>query len=102
MEDASPNFWVNIGGSPRNVAMRRERYAIDGGLAVQLIDEADGMPYATVSINVEGLDLAKDEFVFKTYSENEGLREAMIEAGIVERTGRWAGVGPICRLLGRE
>ena len=64
------------------------------------------MDYATASINVVGVRLADDEFVFKTYSENDGLLEAMIAAGIVQKTGRSVEVGmagrqPICRLLKR-
>ncbi len=88
------------------LSVRTESY-LHGGLAVQLIDESDGLDYATVSINVEGVRLADDEFVFKTYSENDGLLEAMVHAGIVEKTGRVVEVGmagsqPICRLLKRR
>lgn len=72
---------------------------VHGGLAVQLTDESDGEFFTTVSIFVHGLELANDEFVFKTYSENEGLLDAMLAAGIVEHTGRFAEIGPICRLL---
>jgi len=66
---------------------------------VLLFDESSGEPFAVASVNVDGLDLRADEFVFKTYSENEGLLEAMLGAGIIEPTGRFAGMGPICRLL---
>ena len=87
------------------LSVHAESY-VHGGLAVQLIDESDGMDYATVSLNLGGMRLADDEFVFKTYSENEGLLEAMVQVGIVETTGRVVEVGmagpqPICRLLKR-
>ena len=80
-----------------------ERYAHGGGLVVELIDVSDGMSYATASVNVAGVQLADDEFVFKTYSENEYLLDAMLEYGLVELTGRhaeagFAGPQPICRL----
>lgn len=76
----------------------------NGRLAVQLLEEPDREYFATVSVNIEELDLSQDEFVFKTYSENGGLFEAMIAAGIVEPTGRvvdlgFAGPQPICRLV---
>jgi hypothetical protein len=86
-------------GKPRKVSVQTDRYTHGGGLAVQLIDEEDGLPYATVSVNVNGVPLEDGEFVFKTYSENEGLIEEMIRSGIVETTGRFAEIGPICRLL---
>ena len=98
MERPSPTLVVSFSGTSFRLSILREKYAIGGGLAVHLIDDQDGMPFATVSINVEGLDLADNEFVFKTYSENEGLLEAMLAAGAVELTGRYCTVGPICRL----
>jgi hypothetical protein len=51
----------------------------NGNLAVQLKLD-DGEPYATLSVNT-GLALADNEFVAKTYSENEGLVEQFIESG---------------------
>lgn len=80
------------------VSVRTDRY-VHGGLAVELYCE-DGEPYATVSINVPGVPLPADEFVFKTYSENEGLLEAMLAAGVVELAGRDTDLGPVCRLTG--
>lgn len=90
--------------SIRTLSVRAVVYAHGNGLAVQLIDEEDGEPYATVSLNLGGVALADDEFVFKTYSENDGLLDAMLAGGIVEKTGRvvevgFAGAQPICRLL---
>jgi hypothetical protein len=51
----------------------------NGNLAVQLKLD-DGSPYATLSVNTE-LALADNEFVAKTYSENEGLVEQFIDGG---------------------
>lgn len=51
----------------------------NGNLAVQL-NLDNGEPYATLSVNTE-LALADNEFVAKTYSENEGLVEQFIEKG---------------------
>lgn len=89
-----------------NLSVHADRYRHGAGLAVELIDEEDGTPYATASVNVEGVELAGDEFVFKTYSENEGLLQAMLQAGVIAMTGRYAEVGfagpqPVCRLLKR-
>ena len=76
----------DIAGEPRMVFVSTDAYT-HGGLAVQLMDESDGELYATVSIYVRGICLAEDTFVFKTYSENEGLLESMLKAGVVEETG---------------
>jgi hypothetical protein len=84
-------------GRQVTVSVHAERYHHGGGLAVQLME--DGEDYATLSVNVAGVPLKDDEFVAKTYSENEGLLEGLLAAGVVERTGRWAEIGPICRLL---
>lgn len=90
---------------PKTLAIREQQYK-QGGLAVRLIDMEDGVPYARVSVYIEGVRLALDEFVFKTWSENQGLLEEMKAAGVVEETGRFVEVGhagpqPVCRLLKR-
>jgi hypothetical protein len=96
MEDHTRTIPIVHFGMPVTVSVRTDRYAYGGGLAVQL-DCEDGEPYATLSVNAPGMPLA-DEFVFKTYSENEGLLEAMHLAGVVVLTGRATCLGPVCRL----
>ena len=73
----------------------------NGNLAVQL-NLDNGEPYATLSVNTE-LALADNEFVAKTYSENEGLVEQFIEKGHFVPVSISAAVGfapgqPILRL----
>jgi hypothetical protein len=98
MKGIYPTFLFTTGGLTYRLQVRADTYAAGGGLAVLLIDESDGMYFATASINVKGLNLSDDEFVFKTYSENEGLLEAMLAAGVIGLTGRSVDLGPICRL----
>ena len=64
---------------------------VEGNLAVQLYD--DEGPYATLSVNVEGIELDDDEFVAKTYSENTGLVEQFIEQEQFVDTGKTVTVG---------
>lgn len=97
MKDLKPSFTLSHYGNVVRLSLRTGQYRYGGGLALQLLCE-DREPYATVSVNVEGVPLAVDEFIFKTYSENEGLLEGMLDAGVVELTGRTAEIGPICRL----
>lgn len=101
MNEQRRTLSLNHFGATRNLSIRTERYVHGGGLAVELFDVEAREPYAMVSVNVPGVVLADDEFVFKTYSENEGLLEAMLESDVVELTGRHADIGPICRLISR-
>lgn len=76
------------------------RYQYGGGMAVKLI--SDGEDYAMLSVNIPSADLAADEFLFKTYSENDGLLKAMLAAGVIAVIGTEhtaAGPMPVCRLL---
>lgn len=73
------------------------------GVAIQLYSVEDGEPYARVSVNIEGVVLGKNEFIFKDTAENEGMLEAFLNAGIVKTTDRTATSGyntyPIVEIL---
>lgn len=58
------------------------RYA-NGQNAIQLVD-SDGMPFMTASV-AHDINIADDEVIIKNYSENQGILEALIEAGIIEK-----------------
>jgi hypothetical protein len=84
----------------KEVEIQTDRYQ-NGRLAVELLQ--NGEDYASVSVNLPMEKIGHDEFVFKTYSENEGLYEALLRPGVIEWTGRTAGdktLGPlpVCRL----
>ena len=76
----------------------------DGRTALQIVDANDGSTIATASVNMKGhLPPINDGAIYlKTWSENEGLAEALEEAGIVKFTGfefpvnQW---GSIARLV---
>lgn len=86
-------------GKARVLRIDTKLYA-NGRLAVELYEGRE--PYAMLSMVVSGVDLEIGEFVAKTYSENEGLLEALVEAGairVVRRVEHPLGVLPICRLI---
>lgn len=56
---------------------------VNGQTSIQLIDE-DGMPFMTASV-AHDVNIADDCVIIKNYSENEGILEALIEAGIIEK-----------------
>ena len=74
------------------------RYECNDRLADYLT--AGGELFLFVSVNLPDEPLDEGEFAVKTYSENEGLLEALIVCGAVVFTGRYTtelGL-PICRL----
>jgi len=58
------------------------RYA-NGQTSIQLVDQ-DGMPFMTASV-AHDVNITDDCVIIKNYSENEGILEALIEAGIIEK-----------------
>lgn len=69
--------------------------------AIELIQVENGDPIAKATVN-PGFDLPGDEVAIKSYSENKGMLEALIEAGVVNRPHRVVESGyvliPICKL----
>lgn len=77
----------------------RQRYR-DGSISLSLETEQDG-PIATLTTNI-GAALGIGEFCVKTWSENEGIAESLIEQGVIVPTGRivsnGSAVAPVCTL----
>lgn len=78
-------------------------YADSDRTAIQLVTE-DGQPYATATVNMPEVPLEEGEVILKSYSENAGLREAMVDAGWVRDTGwrvqaGWAEVSVVVLLI---
>lgn len=59
----------------------------NGRTAIQLIDKKDRDLVAVATVNMENDPLEADEVFIKDYSENEGMLQALINAGIVKDTG---------------
>lgn len=57
-------------------------YQQDDSIALQLINDPDG-PIATATVYLKDLPLKGDLVWIKTWSENEGIFEALEEAGII-------------------
>lgn len=64
------------------------RYA-NGQNSIRLVD-SDGMPFMTASVAIdhELVQLEDDEVIIKNYSENEGILEALVDAGVIENPHR--------------
>jgi hypothetical protein len=55
----------------------------NGRTAIRLMK--DGIPYAMATINDPDEWLEPNQVLIKNYSENEGMVDALVDAGIVER-----------------
>ena len=75
----------------------------NGQTAIKLFDMSDGMPYATATVCVEDSLLKEDEVAIKDYSENAGILDSLIEAGIVNQPHAFIQSNfvkiPICKLI---
>ena len=76
----------------------------EGSPALCLIDANDGEPVATASVFLIDKPLEKGQIYIKESSENEGMTQALVDAGVVKviRTETIGGHGALvvlCELL---
>jgi hypothetical protein len=90
---------VSLNGQTFGLSFRR--YADNGRVVIDLVDD-EGV-YARATSNLPEVTLAPDEVIIKDWSENAGMTEALVAAGVVEDTGRRVNAGyvqgTVCRLL---
>lgn len=81
--------------------VKLEKYDVGGRPAIVLYDK-DGWVALVATINMPEIELPPDHAIIKDYSENEGIYDALVEAGIVEPTPHWVNLGfvaaPIVRI----
>lgn len=86
-----------------NCVLKLGKYDNNDRTAIQLINARDGSPVAVATVNIPDAPLEKDEVIIKNYSENEGMLDALVNAGIVQQTGKKVQSGfvdcDICKLL---
>jgi len=59
-------------------------YMSNNNKSISLIDKEDGGPVATATTNLVEETIPTDVVFIKDYSENEGMAESLIKAGIIE------------------
>lgn len=66
-----------------------------GGVALQLVERSTGEPWATATVNLpdEADRLGPGEVFIKDYSENAGMMDTLVLAGVVTRAGRYVRSG---------
>lgn len=86
-----------------NCLLEFGEYQNNGRTAITLIDENDGSPITTATINLPNVSLNDDEVIIKDYSENEGILNILLINGVVELTGKSVDTGfvncEICKLI---
>jgi len=55
----------------------------NGRIAIRLVGAHDGEPIATATVNVPEISVEHGNVLVKDYSENEGMLDALVHAGIV-------------------
>jgi hypothetical protein len=55
----------------------------NGRTAIRLTQ--NGAPFATATINYPNTLMEKDQVLIKNYSENDGIVDALVDAGIIEK-----------------
>jgi hypothetical protein len=63
-----------------------KQYA-NGRLAIQAICD-DGIPLATLTVNIPAAKLKRDEIFVKTWAENAEFSKNMLATGLFDDTGR--------------
>lgn len=63
-------------------------YGVDGRIALLTTTEDTGEPWAKLTVNIEGAELAPGEFAVKDWAEGEEHAAAAMASGLFEDTGR--------------
>ena len=81
------------------VELRRYR---NGHRSIHLVDKETDEPIACATLNIPWYPLDEDAVIIKDYSENQGMMDALREAGIIEPMGIQVSAGyaeaEVCRL----
>lgn len=73
----------NVQFAGNNCEIKKSKYSTNGNLALMLFDKETGQKVSNVTINtLQRMD--EDVAAVKDYSENEGMLEAITEAGLIK------------------
>lgn len=77
------NKIITFDGNTLQVQTRKYR---NNRTAIELIDTVDHMLYMVATVNIPTSDIAKDEVIIKNYSENEGIYDVLVKAGVISES----------------
>jgi len=82
--------------------LRKSKYQEGGSTALYLVDSQTGEPVVMATVNMPEISLGENEVLIKDYSENKGILKTLIDARILEDTGKRVPAGytevAICKL----
>lgn len=79
-------FIYNFFGESVKLNLIESTYA--GGNPAYVLEEANGQPFATLSVNIIGTHMDKGRVTIKTWSENEEIAEYILKhTGLFRDTG---------------
>lgn len=67
-----------------NLAAVFNKYQNNDRTAILLVDAETGELWTVATVNVPEENISDDEVIIKDWSENEGITDALIDAGIIE------------------
>lgn len=86
-----PEVTVNHNGTACRVLAGQ--YHNNGRLALRLVEIETGEPWTTATVNLPDESLEFGRLFVKDYSENAGVADALVAAGLVQATGRLVSTG---------
>jgi len=104
LNEARSNIKIKLKTGTYDCKLEFSEYK-NGRTAIIAVDAKDpsGAPVCVATVNIPGEDIEKDEVIIKDYSENEGVLQSLISAGIISKPLRMVGTGfvecPVCKLL---
>ena len=79
---------------------------MNGRRALRLVDALSGEPIATATVNLPDVEIPEGCVAIKDYFENDGMLDALMEAGIVSSPKRLVRSGfvlvPVCEYYGNK
>lgn len=94
---------IEFTGDKWNCIVEFGRYGNNNRTAIELMDKFTREHIMTCTTNLPKEDLADTSVAIKNYSENEGILDKLIEAGVIAKPHALVQSGfvkiPICKLL---
>ncbi len=79
------------------------RYQGNNRIAICLVESETEEPVTTASLNIPHAKIESDEVAIKNYSENTGILDVLIDAGILSKPNWYYNSGfveiPVCKIL---
>jgi len=93
---------ITLNGNTWDVILHIKRYG-NNRIAIECLDVVDGSPVAMATINLPHENLKDNEVFIKDYSENQGMLDSLVNAGIISKPIEFVKSGyvhvPKCKLL---